>query len=63
MEAGQIAALVGAAAMLVILWPAARRALADGAPVLRWILAWVAVLVAVVLAYQLILAPMGIGLR
>jgi hypothetical protein len=63
MEAGQIAALVAGLAMLVILWPAARRSLANGAPVLRWAVAWAAVLVAVLLAYQLILAPMGIGLR
>lgn len=63
MEAGQIAALVAAVAMLVILWPAARRALADGAPVLRWALAWAAVIAAVVAAYVWVLAPMGIGLR
>lgn len=63
MEAGQIAALVGAVAMLVILWPAARRALADGAPVLRWALVWAAVLGAVLAAYALVLEPMGIGLR
>jgi hypothetical protein len=63
MEAGQIAALVAAAAMLVILWPSARRAVASGAPVLRWALLWAAALAAVLLAYEFVLAPMGIGLR
>jgi len=63
METGQIAALVAGAAMLVILWPAARRALASGAPVLRWALVWAAVLGAVLVAYAVVLEPMGIGLR
>lgn len=63
MEAGQIAALVAGLAMLVILWPAARRALAEGAPVLRWAAIWAAALAAVLLAYEVVLAPMGIGLR
>ncbi len=63
METGQIAALVAGMAMLVILWPAARRIGGSGAPILRWAVMWVAVLAAVLLLYSWVLAPMGIGLR
>lgn len=62
METGQIAALVAGIAMLVILWPAARR-LGTEAPVLRWAVLWAAVLAGVLALYSWVLAPMGIGLR
>ncbi|WP_144299573.1 hypothetical protein [Elioraea rosea] len=63
METGQIAALVGGIAMLVILWPIARRLGSSGAPVLRWAVLWAAVLAGVLALYSLVLAPMGVGLR
>jgi hypothetical protein len=63
MEAGAIAGLVTAAAVLALLWPSARRMAASGAPMLRWAIIWLAALGAVGLAYAYVLAPLGIGLR
>lgn len=63
MEAWQIFGLVASAAVLVILWPRLRRMLAEGAPVLRWAALWIAAVLAVVLAYEWVLAPLGVGLR
>lgn len=63
MDAGVIAGLVTATALLVLLWPAARRMAAEGAPMLRWAIVWLAALGAVGLAYTYVLAPLGIGLR
>jgi hypothetical protein len=62
MEAGQIFGLVAGAAMLILLWPAARR-LGSTAPVLRWAVLWIAALAAVMLLYVAVLEPMGVGLR
>lgn len=63
MEAWQIFGLVAGAAMLAILWPRLRRMLAEGAPVLRWGVLWAVAVLAIVLAYEWVLAPLGVGLR
>ena len=63
MEAWQIYSLVATAAVLVLLWPRARRLLASDAPLLRWGLIWAGAVAAVMLAYVLVLEPMGIGRR
>jgi len=62
-EAWQIYSLVATAAVLILLWPRARRLARSDAPLLRWGLLWVAAAAAVMVAYVLVLEPMGIGRR
>jgi hypothetical protein len=63
MEAWQVAGLVSVAGALALLLPGARRMLASGAPVWRWALIWVVALAAAALAYELVLAPLGVTMR